>query len=536
MKKKLISMMLVTCMLLGSMAGCGSKDTGKEGSNEKVTLTVGLPQNVSVSDYEDNALTKYIEESLNMDLEFQFFASKSGEYSQQLALICSSNEKLPDVLWGFTGLGRKTMNQYGEDGYFVDLTDLIEKHAPNYKAKLKTVSDEVRENIISRGTNANTGEFYAMPTYTTSNVADYMQNMMYINQTWLDAVGMTVPTNVDELYNVLKAFKTQDPNGNGEADEIPMLSSGVWLYVINAFVHFSQSDMYNATDGKVWSPVVTDEYRQAMIYLNKLTSEGLLSDLSFTATNLDIKTLISGTDDTAKVGVWCGHPLTWTTTTSEVLDEYVGLKPLEDATGLGGYGVRQPNYQVYGGFITKDCENQEAAMRFLDFFYEDETAIRLRHGEKGVDWEEGEGMSAYGTESIIQVINQQAYFEGNSTWGTTGTTWMTPENNLSIAEKGMGRNAECSRLAAESMEIMNNFRRPEEVVVNLVYTDSEETTKEKLEGTFGSYVKEALTLFACGEKNPSSDSDWKEYLDTLEQCGLSDLLKVYQSAYKATYK
>ena len=60
--------------------------------------------------------------------------------------------------------------------------------------------------------------------------------------------------------------------------------------------------------------------------------------------------------------------------------------------------------------------------------------------------------------------------------------------------------------------------------------------KEKLEGTFGSYVKEALTLFACGEKNPSSDSDWKEYLDTLEQCGLSDLLKVYQSAYKATYK
>lgn len=113
-------------MLLGCMVGCGSKDTGKEGSNEKVTLTVGLPQNVSVSDYEDNALTKYIEESLNMDLEFQFFASKSGEYSQQLALICSSNEKLPDVLWGFTGLGRKTMNQYGEDGYFVDLTDLIQ--------------------------------------------------------------------------------------------------------------------------------------------------------------------------------------------------------------------------------------------------------------------------------------------------------------------------------------------------------------------------------------------------------------------------
>ncbi len=526
-------MMLVTCMFLGLLAGCGKKE---KVSGEKVTLNVGLPQNVSVSDYDNNAFTKYVEETLNMEIEFRFFASSSSEYAQQLALMCTSNEELPDVLWGFTGLGRKTMNQYGEDGYFVDLTELIEEHAPNYKARLESVSKEVRENIVSRGTCASTGGFYAMPTYTTSEVADYMQNMMYINQTWLDAVGMKAPTNIDELYNVLKAFKTKDPNKNGEADEIPMLSSGIWLYVINAFVHFSQSDMYNATKGKVWSPVVTDEYRQAMIYLNKLTKEGLLSDLSFTATNSDMKNLISGSEGTARVGVWCGHPLSWTTTTSDVLDEYVGLKPLEDATGLGGYGVRQPNYQVYGGFITKDCENQEAAMRFLDFFYTDETATRLRHGEKGVDWEEGTGTSSYGTESYIQVINGQAYFEGNSTWGTTGTTWMTPENNLAIAEKGMGRNAECSRLAAESMEIMLDFKRPKEVVVNLIYTEAEETTKEKLESSFGGEVKKAIVLFATGEQDPKSDKDWKAYLDTLEKCGASDLLKVYQSAYKATYK
>ena len=533
MKKKLISMILVTTMLLGLLAGCGKKE---EKNNGKVTLNVGLPQNVSVSDYENNALTKYIEESLDMNIEFRFFAGSPGEYSQQLALMCTSGEELPDVLWGFTGLGRKTMNQYGEDGYFVDLTNLIEEHAPNYKAKLETVSKEVRENIISRGTNASNGEFYAMPTYTTSEVADYMQNMMYINQTWLDAVGMQAPTTVDELYDVLVAFKTKDPNKNGEPDEIPMLSSGIWLYVINAFVHFSQSDMYNVTDGKVWSPVVTDEYRQAMIYLNKLTSEGLLSDLSFNATNADIKNLVSGTEGHARVGIWCGHPLSYTSTTTEILDEYVGLKPLEDATGLGGYGVRQPNYQVYGGFITKDCENQEAAMKFLDFFYDDETATRVRHGEKGVDWEEGTGTSSYGTESHIQVINGQAYFEGNSTWGTTGTTWMTPENNLAIAEKGFGRNAECSRLAAESMEIMLNFKRPKEVAVNLIYTEAEETTKEKLESTFGGEVKKAIILFATGEQDPKKDSDWKAYLDTLKKCGDSDLLKVYQSAYTATYK
>ena len=45
---------------------------------------------------------------------------------------------------------------------------------------------------------------------------------MMINKAWLDKLGLQVPTTWDELENVLKAFKTQDPNGNGQADEIPM--------------------------------------------------------------------------------------------------------------------------------------------------------------------------------------------------------------------------------------------------------------------------------------------------------------------------
>lgn len=75
----------------------------------------------------------------------------------------------------------------------MDLTDLIEKHGKNYKEKLASVSKETKELIVSRGTNVNNGEFYGMPTYTTSIVADSMQNMMVINQKWLDAVGMNAP-------------------------------------------------------------------------------------------------------------------------------------------------------------------------------------------------------------------------------------------------------------------------------------------------------------------------------------------------------
>jgi len=537
MMKKIISVLLVMSMLLSGLVGCAKKDTVEDyNSDETVNLTIGVPQMVSVSDYEDNALTRYLEESLNVKLEFEFYSSNASEYTQQLTLLCSSGEELPDVLWGFTGMSRSTMNQFGEDGYFVDLTELLEKYGTNYNEKLASVSKDVRKIIVSRGTNVNNGAFYGMPTYTTSIVADYMQNMMTINKNWLNAVGMNAPKNVDELYNVLKAFQTKDPNGNGEADEIPMMSSNIWLYVINAFVYYDELNPFNVTDGKVWNPVTTNEYRQALIYLNKLCSEGLLSDLSLTASNADIKTLVSGNGDTAKVGIWCGHPSLTTTTVTEVLDEYTALAPLDGATELGGYGVQYPNTLAYGGFITKDCENQVAAIRLLDFFYNDETAIRLRHGEKDVDWEEGKGESVFGTESTIKVINSQAFFEGNSTWGITGTTFMTPENNLAISVTGEGREAENSRIMKEHMDVMAKFNRPDELAVYLVYTDEEQATKDELEGAYNSYVKEARSLFIKGTMNPNNDNDWNTYLETIEKCGGSKLLKVYQSSYKATYK
>ena len=44
----------------------------------------------------------------------------------------------------------------------------------------------------------------------------------WINVEWLNKLGLKMPTTTEELKQVLIAFKTKDPNGNGKADEIPM--------------------------------------------------------------------------------------------------------------------------------------------------------------------------------------------------------------------------------------------------------------------------------------------------------------------------
>lgn len=80
-------------MILWVLARCGEHKPNVEDLPEgTVTMPVGIPQNANVSDYGDNALTKYLEEKANVELKFVFFFSSVSEYRRQLALMCSANE------------------------------------------------------------------------------------------------------------------------------------------------------------------------------------------------------------------------------------------------------------------------------------------------------------------------------------------------------------------------------------------------------------------------------------------------------------
>ena len=526
--KKIIAILLVFMMTCGMVTGCKKKgDTTKSGS-----LKVGIPQKVSVIDYNDNAFTNYIEEGTGIQIEFVYFSSSASEYKQQLSLMAASNEEFPDVILGFNGLGTRTVNQYGEDGYFVDLTDYIDS-ADAFKAHYNNLSDEVKELVDLRMTNINDGKIYGMP-YVGQVLIDNIQSLGFINQKWLDAVGMKIPTTVSELNNVLRAFKTQDPNKNGIADEIPMLGGNMLMdYVINSYIYYEEAHPYNIdTNGKIYAPYITNEYRQALIELNKMCKEGLYSDMSFTVTsNTELKNLYTPSSGTATVGIICGHPSNKTNTASAVLDEYVALPPLSDATGKGGYLVVSEDTVSLAGFVTKDCEDVATAMEFIDFFYEDETIKRGRHGVKDVDWESGSGVDIYGNEVTTVVINEGAFFEGDSTWCTNILGIHTPDNYNCVSAEGNASGQKTTRLLAGSYELISNYPVKEETVRNLEYTDEEDAIKEDFEGTLNNYVRDEAKQFVMGTKNPSSDSDWNAYVKQIEELNLSGVLKIKQDAY-----
>ena len=529
--KRSICLMLALVMMLSIFTGCEKKSTTKvEGlPDETVTLNIGIPQNSNVTDYYENAFTKYLEEKANVKLEFMLLSGVDSEAKQQLALMCSANEELPDVILG-VAFDHYIINQYGEDGYFIDLTDYIDAYAPNYKAQLENLDPKTKEYVLDKSKNLDTGAYYGMPR-VLCEAFDDTQSLTYINKDWLDVLGLQVPTTKDELKHVLTEFMTKDPNGNGEADEIAMVGGdGILNYLINGFVRYEQTT-YNVTDGKVWDPIKTDEFRQAMIYANELVAAGVYSKLSFSIkSNSEYKAVISPVGSPSKVGVFAGNHSLMTNASTDAKKEFTALPALKDETGKGGFTIVNDPDISWTACITKDCEYPAAAMKFIDTFYLDETISRQRFGEKDVDWSYKEGKNACGTDSYVNVINGDAFFSGTSTWCRNMSGIMTQWNYLDVPEAAVTTNS-IESLVAEQWALSQEGKRPEERATRLVYTTEEYATREEKSGNVLTYINEQVVLFASGEKDPRDDAAWNEFLTTLDSIGRGELMDICQKAF-----
>ncbi|MEL6682986.1 MAG: hypothetical protein AAFQ09_10110 [Pseudomonadota bacterium] len=129
--------------------------------------------------------------------------------TEALNLMLASGN-IPDIV-GSSRI-RDFVNQFGPEGAFVPLNDLIAEHAPNIAAYYAERPD------IEAAVKAADGQMYYIPYLPDGKYG----RAYWIRTDWLDALDLEVPQTVEEYENVLRAFKTQDPNGNGEADEVPL--------------------------------------------------------------------------------------------------------------------------------------------------------------------------------------------------------------------------------------------------------------------------------------------------------------------------
>lgn len=554
--KRIAALALAFAMSV-SLVACGKTGSGSQSGEEQITLTIGIPNKVNVLEWDDNELTKWLEEETGYNLEFQHFSADSSGVKSQLTTMMAGNEKLPDLLLN-VALWPEERDQFGAEGHFVDLNTYLEDE--EFMADFswdedleKNLSDELKEQIRVRCLDME-GRMYALPRITVPEGGGSPGHGAWINQEWLDKLGLEMPTNLDKLKEVATAFKTQDPNGNGKADEIPILGLLTKGQVNNAvqwivenyslgFLHFYGVDANN----KIFIPWLTDEYREGLKKVNEFYEAGLIPELCWTMKEFsELASITAPAEDEAKVGIIISNLTSWAQNETPVLEDYVGLLPFE-----GSYAYSNPpTMNVAHNFITTDCEHPEEAMRLLLTLASPEGVRRQRYGVPEVDWEWGRDVDT-GVLGI-SVLNSDAYTgQTKQTWGqeTARLSWYTsveeedvkdpttamtivttPAEERSWNEVRTSMNRQYTR---DYLAVNAASTRPEKKLeFTPLFTQEEINELTALEYPLQSYYIESNAKFCVGEMDPNDDAAWQKYIDDAKKMGIDRCLEIQQTGYE----
>jgi len=156
-----------------------------------------------------------------------------------------------------------------ESGAFWDITEIYDLY-PNLARADKGVLDN-----ISIG-----GRYYGI-----YRARDYPRSGMIYRTDWLQNLGLSVPKNLDELYNVLRAFTFNDPDRNGRADTFGMNWCTYMGPFYNLAVMHGAPNRFGIRNNKLTPWFEYDEFYDAMVYSKRLYDEGIINrDFAATST------------------------------------------------------------------------------------------------------------------------------------------------------------------------------------------------------------------------------------------------------------
>lgn len=524
--------MLVSCSSgesgTSSTASTGSSSTAEGGSsaaetdsnfnktglpivNEQITLEAIAVSSDESKPVNESLLYQQLEEKTNVKIEFNDI--NKDMWPEKKGILFSSGD-LPDFIFGDWALGTADLLKYGEQGLIIDLKGLMEEYNPYMKAKLDS-TDGTWQAITTAD-----GKIYGYPGLDISPMQ--VSNPFFINQEWLDAVGMEVPTTTDEFYEVLKAFKTQDPNGNGEADEIPYSFTGNCSDLFGAFGRldsFNSRHIVLEDDGtKVVYSAATDEYKAAIEYFHKLFSEGLIDIEAFSQDGSIFNGKVKG--ETRLVGVLQGwRDTAWQRTPEDA--DYVVLPPLTGPNGdclfpsryVTNHGVSSTGSLV----ITNVCEYPEIVARWADEWYEPDFSY-----QESLQQLEGVHIE-FQDDGMIQSIAVRDDFDVNA-----NTFPQARIHNMALTdhERAITPAAHIARKVEIDQEYLHALR-DKDFFPSMMMTLEESDRLAQLNVDLNGYANECYARWIT---EGGVENEWDNYLAELNKMGLEEYISIYQGA------
>ncbi|MEK3883375.1 extracellular solute-binding protein [Paenibacillus sp. PL2-23] len=493
-------------------------DTGFPIVNEPITMSAMVMLSpAQPTDWNEIRVWQKYEEMTGIHMEWDEYTSADMTEKRNLAL--ASNE-LPDVFFR-TKMPDSDVDKYGADGSLMRLNELIDQYAPNFKAVMEKYPD------IRKGLETAEGNIYAMPSLTDSPSIEIWRKL-FLNRSWLDKAGMSMPKTTEELYETLKAFRDGDMNGNGQADEVPFTADSLdeAIHVLRGAFGLGNRGMGNGNwdvdpeSGELRFFPISDAYKELLTFMNKLYTEKLLDQEIFTNTGAKVLAL----NEQNQVGAFSfGNVIARANTNA---DDYAGLdQALIGPAGEQLYTSARGHFGSKGAFmISSSNPHPEAAMRWIDYFYSEEGIRMLYLGIEG----ESYGKNADGHydflpelvneipegSSFDQVVSKYVPYAGGS----------LPTLILEDYFKG----GETQPSAKEAAEKLRPYL-PDELWSPFGFTAAEAEEKLAMESDIYPMVAQRTAEFVMGK---ASLDEFDDYVKQIERMGLDRLREIYTAAYE----
>ena len=518
--KSIIAAGAAAAMLVG-VAACGSgDDKAAVDENGKPIVTIMSAKN-SQTKIKPSETEWFKELEAACDCTIQWDTVSVDAWQQQKAAVLTSGE-VADI--SIALFAQADLAGYP---YFEDLSDDLDQlpavkkffEDRDYARKSATTMDgniyQIPNDVVSQGESNATGQTFL------------------INKTWLDKLGLEIPRTWDELTTVLEAFKTQDPNGNGKADEIPwniraMETAGFGWYspfqLINSTGISTAMTMSPAgpegvyvKDGKVGNFLQTDNFRQVVEYLSKLTSEGLIPKAGWTKDDSKWNSELKSDGKTAITGM----AITWDTTSfGDLADQYVSF-PVPSATdNPDDATAEQAQLASYDGMAIKaDAPNKEAIFKVVEKMMDTDVSVAQYFGDLG-EYVKKNGDMSY----EIPQDQYDAVSAGDYGMGNRGYSYF-PEG-IEIKNAPVEHFDETSRIYREQAPGLDSDDYwPGYVIPN----DEDAKTLSDNRTQLLNYVVTQVSQWVSN--GGLDDAAWDEFQSKIKSLGVEDNVKIWQKWY-----
>ncbi|MBR6568916.1 MAG: extracellular solute-binding protein [Clostridia bacterium] len=526
--RKVCSILLVLAMLLSMLALPAYAE-------EKIVLTIAIPDNVKVEDYNTNEMTLQLEELLGYDL--QFTVIPSTDYRDKINLMVQSGDKLPDIII-CSGFSTDLIYSWALEGALAPMTEYYED--AELAANIQNIYNEVgdfRSMIILPD-----GEIYQIPSYPRSNINEQCSRL-FLNTPLLNELGLETPTTTDELLDVLRKLKASSPDmvGVAGADGIyGMPSKNSWFdYFMNAFVYSDGVNNFMKIDDGVLSfAYTTEEWKEGLKYIKQLFDEGLIAKESLTQNTEQYTSLINSCE---VIGISNISPMHFT---DERKDTFTVIEPVAGPNGLR-VARYNPSVPSNGMLITADCEHPEAAFKLGDTLVNRHWTVTNRWGQQGRDWDwwedyqktienynEADWSATNPTAEKLIYVYDDASFWGSGTM--QNRAWMSIGPAIRGANVADGRVINANNVAPYTLNqavggMMYPPFYPDEYISTLIYTAEEGEVMSEVLTNLQTYVSLTTSNWLLG--NGDIDAEWDAFQAEIVKIGIEQAREIAQAAY-----